>query len=29
MEPSPLTHQPRPEVFQPKIVRLYEALFKV
>ncbi|KAK0667093.1 hypothetical protein QBC41DRAFT_324596 [Cercophora samala] len=28
MEPSPLTHQPRPEVFQPKIVRLYEALFK-
>lgn len=29
MEPSPLTHQPRPEVFQQKIVRLYEALFKV
>lgn len=29
MEPSPLTHQPRPEVFQPKIVRLYEALLKV
>ncbi|KAL2160737.1 hypothetical protein VTH06DRAFT_934 [Thermothelomyces fergusii] len=28
MESSPLTHQPRPEVFQPKIVRLYEALFK-
>ncbi|KAK0736546.1 hypothetical protein B0T21DRAFT_367166 [Apiosordaria backusii] len=28
MEPSPLTHQPRPEVFQPKIVQLYEALFK-
>ncbi len=29
MEPSPLTHQPRPEVFQPKIVCLYEELFKV
>jgi len=29
MEQSPLTHQPRPEVFQPKVVRLYEALFKV
>ncbi len=29
MEQSPLTHQPRPEVFQPKIVKLYEALFKV
>ncbi|KAL2018194.1 hypothetical protein VTK56DRAFT_1167 [Thermocarpiscus australiensis] len=28
MEPSPLTHQPRPEVFKPKIVHLYEALFK-
>ncbi|KAK2074186.1 hypothetical protein P8C59_008410 [Phyllachora maydis] len=28
MEQSPLTHQPRPEVFQPKIVRLYEALFQ-
>ncbi|KAK1751055.1 hypothetical protein QBC47DRAFT_392134 [Echria macrotheca] len=27
MEQSPLTHQPRPEVFQQKIVRLYEALF--
>ncbi len=29
MEQSPLTHQPRPEVFQPKIVGLYEALLKV
>ena len=29
MEQSPLTHQPRPEVFTPKIVRLYEELFKV
>ena len=29
MEQSPLTHQPRPEVFQHKIVRLYEALFNV
>ncbi|KAK0705933.1 hypothetical protein B0T26DRAFT_724995 [Lasiosphaeria miniovina] len=28
MEQSPLTHQPRPEVFQQKIVQLYEALFK-
>ncbi|KAL8303163.1 hypothetical protein RB600_006868 [Gaeumannomyces tritici] len=25
---SPLTQQPRPEAFQPKIVRLYENLFK-
>ncbi|KAK5658444.1 hypothetical protein OQA88_1833 [Cercophora sp. LCS_1] len=25
---SPLTHQPRPEVFQQKIVRLYEELFR-
>ncbi|KAH7367386.1 hypothetical protein B0T11DRAFT_252627 [Plectosphaerella cucumerina] len=28
MEASPLTRQPQPEVFQPKIVVLYEALFK-
>ncbi|KAK0614397.1 hypothetical protein B0T14DRAFT_606696 [Immersiella caudata] len=28
MEQSPLTHQPRPEVFTPKVVRLYEELFK-
>ncbi|KAL5113444.1 hypothetical protein ACEQ8H_008688 [Pleosporales sp. CAS-2024a] len=28
MEPSPLTQDSRPEVFQPKIVRLYETLFK-
>ncbi|GAB1312674.1 Armadillo-like helical domain-containing protein [Madurella fahalii] len=28
MEPSPLTQQPRPEAFQPKVVRLYETLFK-
>lgn len=29
MEASPLTQQTRPEIFQPKIVQLYEALFKV
>ena len=29
MEASPLTQQARPDVFQPKIVQLYEALFKV
>jgi hypothetical protein len=29
MEPSPLTQQARPEVFQQKVVELYEALFKV
>jgi len=29
MEASPLTRQPPPEVFQPKIVQLYEQLFKV
>jgi hypothetical protein len=29
MEPSPLTQDSRPEIFQPKIIRLYEALFKV
>jgi hypothetical protein len=29
MEPSPLTRDSRPEVFQPKIIRLYETLFKV
>lgn len=29
MEASPLTQQARPEVFQQKIVYLYEALFKV
>ncbi|KAJ5809582.1 uncharacterized protein N7503_001800 [Penicillium pulvis] len=28
MEASPLTQQTRPEIFQPKIVQLYEALFK-
>ncbi|KAF1917095.1 hypothetical protein BDU57DRAFT_449933 [Ampelomyces quisqualis] len=28
MEPSPLTQDSRPEIFQPKIIRLYEALFK-
>ncbi|KAI1381069.1 DUF1741-domain-containing protein [Hypoxylon crocopeplum] len=28
MEPSPLTQQARPETFQPKIVQLYEELFK-
>ncbi|KAI6084378.1 DUF1741-domain-containing protein [Hypoxylon rubiginosum] len=28
MEASPLTQQARPETFQPKIVQLYEALFK-
>ncbi|KAI8934557.1 hypothetical protein NX059_008256 [Plenodomus lindquistii] len=27
MEPSPLTQDSRPEVFQPKIIRLYESLF--
>jgi hypothetical protein len=29
MEASPLTQQTRPEVFQQKIVELYESLFKV
>jgi hypothetical protein len=29
MEPSPLTQDVRPDSFQPKIVRLYETLFKV
>lgn len=29
MEASPLTQQARPEVFQQKVVELYEALFKV
>ncbi|EGY22386.1 uncharacterized protein VDAG_03824 [Verticillium dahliae VdLs.17] len=29
MEASPLTRQPQPEVFQPKIVLLYDSLFKV
>lgn len=29
MEASPLTQQNRPETFQPKIVQLYETLFKV
>ncbi|KAG9248997.1 hypothetical protein BJ878DRAFT_485705 [Calycina marina] len=28
MEPSPLTQQARPEVFQQKVVELYDALFK-
>lgn len=27
MEQSPLTQQLRPEIFQPKIVQLYEKLF--
>jgi hypothetical protein len=29
MEPSPLTQVLRPDFFQPKIVRLYEQLFRV
>ena len=29
MDPSPLTQQARPEVFKPKVVELYERLFKV
>lgn len=29
MEPSPLTQDTRPEIFQPKIIHLYETLFKV
>jgi hypothetical protein len=29
MEASPLTQQSRPETFQPKIVQLYETLFRV
>lgn len=29
MEPSPLTQQARPDVFQHKVVSLYEELFKV
>ena len=29
MEASPLTQQSRPETFKPKIVQLYETLFKV
>jgi hypothetical protein len=29
MEPSPLTQDSRPEIFQPKIITLYETLFKV
>lgn len=29
MEASPLTQQPQPEVFTPKIISLYDALFKV
>ncbi|KAJ5988040.1 hypothetical protein N7481_003250 [Penicillium waksmanii] len=28
MEASPLTQQSRPEIFQPKVVQLYETLFK-
>jgi hypothetical protein len=28
MEASPLTQQARPQTFQPKIVHLYESLFK-
>lgn len=28
MEPSPLTQQERPSVFQPKIAQLYEELFQ-
>ncbi len=29
MEPSPLTQVSRPELFQPKIISLYETLFTV
>ena len=29
MEQSPLTRQTPPETFQPKIIQLYESLFKV
>jgi hypothetical protein len=29
MDPSPLTQVSRPELFQPKIISLYETLFKV
>jgi hypothetical protein len=29
MEPSPLTQDSRPQIFQPKIIRLYETLFRV
>ncbi|CAJ2510938.1 Uu.00g065630.m01.CDS01 [Anthostomella pinea] len=29
MDASPLTQQARPDIFQPKIVQLYEVLFKV
>jgi hypothetical protein len=29
MEPSPLTQVSRPELFQPKIISLYETLFQV
>lgn len=29
MEPSPLTQVERPETFQPKIIRLYETVFRV
>ena len=29
MEQSPLTQQARPEVFEPKVVGLYKALFRV
>lgn len=29
MEASPLTQQSRPETFKPKIVQLYETLFRV
>ena len=29
MEASPLTRQPQPEVFTPKIIQLYDSLFKV
>ncbi|KAK1913237.1 hypothetical protein P3342_005173 [Pyrenophora teres f. teres] len=28
MEPSPLTQDSRPDIFQPKIISLYETLFK-
>ncbi|KAF1942030.1 DUF1741-domain-containing protein [Clathrospora elynae] len=28
MEPSPLTQDSRPEIFQPKIIHLYKSLFK-
>lgn len=29
MEPSPLTQDSRPDIFQPKIIQLYKTLLKV